>query len=304
MRPEKRHPDKEETESASELRRARQLASDQRDANEQLVLAALRAHEEVDESRATETDLRAVLEFRERIIGVVGHDLRSPLSAILMGAGLLLQSDDLSVEDARIVERILSSGHRMMRLIRDVLDFTRARLGGGLAVDPKPADMKIICRFVAEEQSLASSAPVVWKTDGDVAGTWDSDRIVEALSNIVGNAIQHATRGTAVTLEAHDEQEVVVVTVTNEGPPIPPEIVPYIFEPFRRAEPAGQLPPPTESTHLGLGLYIASQIVQSHGGSIDAQSSAGKTTFSIRLPRRSGLPDRSATTSDPSRDDP
>ena len=181
----------------------------------------------------------------------------------------------------------------MMRLIRDVLDFTRARLGGGLSVEPKPADMRIICRFVAEEQSLASSTPVLWKAEGDVAGTWDSDRIVEALSNIVGNAIQHASPGTAVTLEARDEQDGVVVAITNEGPPIPPAMLPYIFEPFRRAEAAEQMRA-KESTHLGLGLYIASQIVRSHGGWIDAQSATGRTTFSFRLPRRPRMPDRDA----------
>lgn len=294
MQPENRQPNPEESKQSSELERARQLAKDQRDANEQLVLEALRAHEEVDASRVTEADLRAVAEFRERLIGIVGHDLRSPLSAILMGAGLLLQRGDLRAEDARVVERIVSSGHRMMRLIRDVLDFTRARLGNGLSIEPKPADMRIICRFVAEEQSLASSTPVLWNAEGDVAGTWDSDRIVEALSNIVGNAIQHANAGTAVKLEARDEDEGIVVAITNEGPPIPPSILPYIFEPFRRAEASDQMPPATQSGHLGLGLYIASQIVRSHGGWIDAESSHGRTTFSIRLPRRPGLPDQDA----------
>lgn len=290
MQPENREPNQEESESSSELKRARQLASDQRDANEQLVLEVIRAYEEVDASRVTEADLRAVAEFRERVIGIVGHDLRTPLGAILMGAGLLLQRGELRADDARVVERILSSGQRMMRLIRDVLEFTKARLGGGLSVEPKPADMRIICRFVAEEQSLASVTPVLWTAEGDVAGTWDSDRIVEALSNVVGNAIQHANGGTAVTLDARDEQEDVVVEVTNEGPPIPPEVLPYIFEPFRRAEIADRMPPPKEPERLGLGLYIASQIVRSHGGRIDAQSSNGKTTFSIRLPRRPARP--------------
>lgn len=294
MQPENRERNPEESRQSSELERARQLASDQRDANEQLVLEVLRAHDEVDASRVTEANLRAVAAFRERLLGIVGHDLRSPLSAILMGAGLLLQRGDLRAEDAHVVERIVSSGHRMMRLIRDVLDFTRARLGGGLSTEPRPADMRIICRFVAEEQSLASSMPVLWKAEGDVAGTWDSDRIVEALSNIVGNAIQHANAGTAVTLEARDEQKDVVVTVTNEGPPIPPSILPYIFEPFRGAEAQDEMPPARESRHLGLGLYIASQIARSHGGGIDAESSNGRTTFSMRLPRHPSLPHRDA----------
>jgi signal transduction histidine kinase len=294
MQPEKRQPGRATSEEASELERARELASHQRDANERLVLEALRAHDEIDATRAAQADLRAVAAFRERIIGIVGHDLRSPLSAILMGAGLLLQRGDLSPEDARVVERIATSGHRMMRLIRDVLDFTQARLGGGISVEPKPADMRIICRFVAEEQSLASATPVLWTAEGDVGGTWDSDRIVEALSNIVGNAIQHATPGTAVALDAEGEQQDVVVLVTNEGPPIPPEMLPYIFEPFRRADVPEAVASPTDAKHLGLGLYIASQIVRSHGGRIDAQSAGGKTTFSIRLPRRPSSPQPNA----------
>src|SRR5688572_6005700 len=126
MQPENRQPRPETTEATSELERARELASHQRDANEHLVLEALRAHDEIDATRAAEADLRAVAAFRERIIGIVGHDLRSPLSAILMGAALLLQGGELSPANARVVERIANSGHRMMRLIRDVLDFTLA----------------------------------------------------------------------------------------------------------------------------------------------------------------------------------
>jgi phosphoserine phosphatase RsbU/P len=293
MKPENRH---EKSSDSAKLRTATKLADDQRAANEQLVLGALRAQDEADEAREKEADLRLVAEFRERVIGIVGHDLRNPLSAILTGAGLLLQRGELSAQDARVVERILSSGERMMRLIRDVLDFTRARLGGGLSLDAKPADLRIICRFVADEQSLASSTPVLWKSEGDLAGMWDSDRLVEALSNVVGNAIQHANRGTSVTLEARGEQEDVVVAVTNEGPPISAEMLPHIFEPFRRAE---TIPPAKESGHLGLGLYIASQIVRSHGGWIDARSSEGKTTFSIRVPRRSEPPPRHLVATSP-----
>lgn len=267
---------------ASELTRARQLARVQREANERLVISALRAQDDAAASRAVEVDLRAVAELRERLLGIVGHDLRGPLSAILMGCGLLLRRHTLSADDARVVERIVRSAERMRRLVHDVIDFTQSRACSGLSIAPSPVDMRSLCQLVAEEHALVHATPVVWTTAGDVAGTWDRDRLLQALSNLVGNAVQYADPGTPVALDARELDGDVVVTVTNQGPPIPAELVPHLFDPFRRA----RQPQAREPTgHLGLGLFIASQIARAHGGTIGADSSHGMTTFVIRLPR-------------------
>jgi signal transduction histidine kinase len=130
--------------------------------------------------------------------------------------------------------------------------------------------------------------------EGDVTGIWDPDRLMEALLNIAGNAAEHAAPGTGVTIRARPEGAEVVVEISNQGDPIPPELLPIIFDPFRsgtRAKPS--------AGHLGLGLYIAKQIVLASGGTLDARSDDGTTTFMMRLPRRQGAPaSRSAPPAD------
>jgi signal transduction histidine kinase len=258
---------------------------DQREANANLVSATIRAHELADEAEAakkhaeeSERELRTVAEFREMFIGILGHDLRNPLSSISMAAALLLRRGHLDAHDAETAARIIRSGQRMSRMITQLLDLTRARLGGGLLIEPKPADLREVCRNVIEE----FEADIHLEVEGDVTGTWDQDRLAEVLSNLTGNAIEYAAPGTAVIVKAHSEGAQVVVEISNQGEPIPADVLPSIFEPFRRARPREK----SASGNLGLGLYIAHQIVLSHSGTLKARSAGGTTTFVIRLPRR------------------
>jgi signal transduction histidine kinase len=162
-------------------------------------------------------------------------------------------------------------------MIDQLLDLTRARLGGGLTLESKPCDMGTICRNVVEELE----APIDLDIDGDMMGTWDEDRVAQVLSNLTGNAVQYATPGTPVALRARAEGSDVIVTVTNQGDPIPAELLPHLFEPFRRAKEHAN----PKTGNLGLGLYIAHVIVLAHGGTLDVRSAAGETTFTVRLPR-------------------
>jgi signal transduction histidine kinase len=114
-----------------------------------------------------------------------------------------------------------------------------------------------------------------------MTGTWDGERLVEVLSNIVGNAVEYAAPGTPILVKAHGDGAEVVIQISNQGPAIPPDLLPVIFLPFHQGRPAGA----ARSGHLGLGLYIAHEIMILHGGSLDARSSAGTTTFTMRLPR-------------------
>ncbi|MGZ6494411.1 MAG: sensor histidine kinase, partial [Actinomycetota bacterium] len=265
---------------------ARRAMYDLLEANAQLVHANIREQELRQDAEAakarteqSERELRQVAEFRELFIGIVGHDLRNPLSSIGMAAALLRKHGHLDERDDLAVTRIINGGQRMSRMISQLLDLTRARLGGGFPLEPKPTDLRDVCRIVLDE----FETPIQIEVDGDVTGTWDPDRLAELVSNIAGNAVEHAAPGTGLLLRAHPEGTDVVVEISNQGNPIPPDLLPFIFEPFRRAKQHEKSP----SGHLGLGLYIAKQIVLSHGGTIDARSADGTTTFAMRLPRRS-----------------
>ncbi len=273
--------------SAAETQRlyeaARQVAEDLREANQHMVSATIRAQEMTEtveaalaHSEDSARELRAVAELRERFLGIVGHDLRNPLGAITMTADTLLHRGMLDERDQKAVSRIIGSTARMSRMIIHLLDFTRVRLGGGFPVEPRPTSLREVCRSVVDELR----ADVHLDIDGDLTGTWDPDGLAESLSNITANAVDYARPGSAVVLKAHSEGAEVVVEIINEGDPISPDVLPFIFEPFRggRSE--------TSSTgHLGLGLYIARQIVLASGGTLEARSVGGTTNFMMRLPR-------------------
>ncbi len=261
------------------------LIVDQRDANQQLVIATIRSQElTVEAERArqraedSERKLREVSEFREMFIGMLGHDLRNPLASISMASQFLLARGHLDDPDAKKVSLILRNSERMSRMIMQLLDLTRVRLGGGLPIEPEPADLRVICQSVVEE----FDATIQLEVAGDVTGTWDADRLAQVLSNLAGNALEYATPGTAVMVKAHADGAQAVVEVTNQGQPIPPDVLPFIFEPFRRARQQEK----SSTGNLGLGLYIAHQIVLSHGGTLEAHSADGRTTFVMRLPHR------------------
>jgi PAS domain S-box-containing protein len=263
---------------------ASDTAHDLREANGHMVSATIRAQElaeaaEAARARLTESEreLRAVAEFREMFIGIVGHDLRNPLGSIDMTATSLLRHGRLDEKAKKQVMRIIGSSKRMTRMISQLLDLTRARLGGGFPLEPKPTDLGEVCRNVVDE----FEGPIQLEVEGDVTGTWDPDRLAEALSNIAGNAIEHAAPGTTVAVKAHADGPQVVVEISNRGKPIPDDVLPFIFEPFRRASQHER----SATGNLGLGLYIAKQIVHSGCGTLAAYSADGRTTFLMRLPR-------------------
>lgn len=257
---------------------ADRMLVDQREANAHILEAALGADEARARAEESEREHRRVAEIRELFIGVLGHDLRNPLAAIQMSAATMLRNGHLTDADSAIAGRIIRSSQRMVRMIAQLLDLTRTRLGAGLPLARVPTDLAELCRNVAEEFEF----PVRLALDDGLTGTWDPDRLAEVLSNLTGNAIDHATPGTPVDLRAHREGGVAVVEVSNAGAPIPPDVLPFLFEPFRQ----GKLRPhKSPKDNLGLGLYIAKQIALAHGGTLEGRSDAGRTTFSLRLPR-------------------
>jgi hypothetical protein len=224
-------------------------------------------------------DEREAGELREQFIAVLGHDLRNPLAAIAMGAALLQRKAGDAAAVVTAAQRIERSARRMSGLIDDVLDFARGRLGGGIAVEfAETAALGQSLEGVTAELREAHPDRAV-HAEIDVAGTLRCDpaRIQQLVSNLLANALAHGLPGTPVGLRAVLEGRDVVIAVHNEGEPIPSDRLDKVFEPFWRRTAARE--------GLGLGLYICSQIVKSHGGRLEATSSAGQgTTFTARLP--------------------
>jgi signal transduction histidine kinase len=241
-----------------------------------------RFNESVDEALTESMDRFAAQtdRFRDQFIGVLGHDLRTPLGAITTGAALLAVPEDNPQRRARVATRILSSAQRMERMIGDLLDLTRARLGGTIPLKRRQADLQALCEeVVAECRAARPDADLRLHTTGSLVGNWDPDRLAQVVSNLVANAIQHG-EGTPVALTLKEQGNTVMLAVHNEGPPIPPDVLPSVFEPLARGG-------TDDGLHsIGLGLFIARAMVLAHGGEIGVDSSSDQgTTFTARLPK-------------------
>jgi len=218
--------------------------------------------------------------FRELFVGMLAHDLRSPLNAISMGSHLLADDVNLSAPSARTVRRVQASADRMGRMIAQLLDFTRARSGGGMPIDRRSCDVHVVCaQALGELRDWNPQRVVEASYAGDTRGEWDPDRLVQVFSNLVGNALKHGARDAPVRVEIDGTGAAVRFRVRNLGDPIPDELLATMFDPFRQGRgPRGD--------GFGLGLFIAQQIVVAHGGRIHVRSSAGEgTEVSFELPR-------------------
>ena len=228
---------------------------------------------------------------RDLFLGALGHDLRTPLAAIAHSASLLRRGDAAKEQRAEAVDRIAKSAQRMDLMIQDLLDFTRSRLGTQLPMNPVPCDLEEIARQALDE--LAAFHPgtsIVFNPSGNLHGTWDCDRVMQLLSNLVDNAIRHCTGEEPVTVELHGKADEISISVHNVGQVIPPSEQKAIFDPLRRGmHQDPKQPPPGSTAGLGLGLYIAQQIATAHGGGIQLTSTAEQgTRFVATLPRRTG----------------
>jgi signal transduction histidine kinase len=230
-----------------------------------------------DAQHALFNELEAA-ELREQFIAVLGHDLRTPLSSIVSGAEVLRMLE-LPPDASRVVERIGRSALRISGLVDDVVDFTRGRMGGGiaLALKPEPALQAAFEQVVAELRGAHPEREIIAELAIDGAVLCDAGRLAQLLSNLGKNALVHGDAARPVRIQAHRRDGVLELIVSNQGPAIPPETVAQLFKPFWRGDAniAGQ--------GLGLGLFIVSEIAQSHGGAIEVVSTDERTAFIFTL---------------------
>jgi signal transduction histidine kinase len=224
--------------------------------------------------------LQRSLALNDTMAAVLSHDLRTPLSAIAMSAELILRTTG---EDAtlRAATRIRSSSERMAAMITQLLDFSRIR-SGSLRIEPRPAQLGEICRAaVAELRQARPDARIELHCEGDLAATLDVDRMMQVVSNLASNALQHGTPDSPVQVAAEGTDAATLrLRVVNAGA-LPDDVRQRLFEPFR--------PSQSGATGLGLGLYIVDHFVRAHGGTVDGRATAdGHTVFEVTLPRQPG----------------
>lgn len=228
---------------------------------------------------------RAVTASQNIFLGILGHDLRSPLSAILLSSEMLVHGPKADERTLRMGWRIHASVNRATRIVEDLLDFTRSQLGTGIPVRLGEVDITAVCHGIVEETRAAfPSRDIQLQAPGDVHGFIDASRIEQVLSNLMGNAMEHGRVDSPIRMTLAVINGEALIQVHNEGTPISAELLPFVFNFMSRhsqhgAEDIGA------GSGLGLGLYIVGEIVAAHAGHIEVQSSAENgTTFSVRLP--------------------
>jgi two-component system, sensor histidine kinase and response regulator len=226
-------------------------------------------------------DRTETLRLNEMFSALLAHDLRSPLSAILASARLLQRrsSDQAALEAAA---RIVTSGNRMARMIEDMLDLARARLGGGIIVKREQVDFRaLVERVLREHQTAAPDRLIEASYEGNLTGYWDPERIAQVASNLIGNALKHGTPATPIQVRLDGTPRDQVTLMVRNGGTIPADILPHLFDPFRGGQRQSG-----RGEGLGLGLYIVSHIVKAHDGSVDVKTGEGETVLQVRLPRQ------------------
>jgi PAS domain S-box-containing protein len=221
------------------------------------------------------TERKQVEEARELFIGILGHDLKNPLQTIQTAATLMLRDEVASPGMLKAAGLVSRSAARMDQIIRDLLDFARGRFGQGIPVTRQWMSMEVVWRQVIDELVIAHpEANLSLHVHGEVEGEWDPARVAQVASNLIENAIVHGDGSARVVLRRVEDH--VVVTVANDGEPIPAATIPFLFQPFYSRS--------TSRENLGLGLFIVSEIVKAHCGQIDVSSSSKGTMFTVYWP--------------------
>jgi len=227
-----------------------------------------------------QAQLALAREFEQRILAIVSHDIRNPLSTIQNTAQFLQLTVNRPDEVGRHAGTVLRAAKRIEHMVNDLLDLSRERQGTGISIEPKPADLRVMCGHIVDELgAVARGREITFDCEVDGTGAWDEDRIQQAISNLTSNAVQHGAPGSPVHLRLTGDEQRVAVEVRNRGT-IPDEVQPSLFEPFHTTRGYTK-----RGEGLGLGLFIAKAIARAHGGGLEFDSSGDTTTFRLVLPR-------------------
>ncbi len=249
---------------------------------------SIRFNEAIDQALAESIALftAQVDHARNLLLGMLGHDMRSPLQAIQVTAAYLARID-AGPEVSTAAGRLVNSGARMKALLDDLLDFNRTRLGLGVNIVASEINLGEV--FTDEIQQLRVSHPqrqIDLMCHGDLRGSWDANRLHQVLGNLVLNALKYGSPGTPVGVVLTGLPADVVFAVSNRGAVIEPLMLEQIFDPLRQGP--GEQPDSGVDGSLGLGLYICREIAAAHSGDISARSDPAETVFTVRLPRVPG----------------
>lgn len=242
-----------------------------------------RFNEAIDQAIAESTDVfqREVEHWRNVFLGVLQHDLRGPLQALLTSAQALVALPAGTGRE-QAAARVQRNGERMKVLLDELLDYNRATLNLGLPLHRVPCDLAKACADEVELRRLAHPRHTIeWAAPGPVEGLWDASRIQQALGNLVANAAHHGAAGGTIGVELQATADAVTLVVSNAGEMVHAEDVANLFEPMRRAATAD----PATGTNLGLGLFVVREIARAHGGDVQVDSQPALTRFCMRLPR-------------------
>jgi PAS domain S-box-containing protein len=285
---------------AAEIAHRKQVERTLRSTVRELRRAEKSERERADRNERAAQELSDTIRVNELFMGVLAHDLRAPLGAIVTAAQLMKLRDAATPDsrNTKALSRVLNSSERMSRMIEQLLDFTRLRVGGGIELEAKSADLATLVKQVVDE--LEGSYPecdVEVTQAGDTAGSWDADRLGQVLSNMVANALQHGVPSAGVRVFVDGRaRDAVCVQVHNMGA-IPPALIPHVFDPLTGGQRRRD-----RSRGLGLGLFISKRVAAAHGGDVMVTSSEmDGTTFALSLPRFTNEPDaRTNLTTPPS----
>lgn len=247
-----------------------------------------RFNEAIDQAIAESVDFYSaeVDRWRNVFLGVLSHDLRGPLNAILLTARVISELSD-GTPLSNTTTRLLHSGHRMKELLDDLLDYNRSALDLGLPVTLQAVELATVCLEEVELQRVAlPSTTIEFASTGPTSGMWDPSRIKQLLSNLVTNAARYGDPSGTVTVQLQGHDSEVRMSVANTGRTIPADEFRWIFEPMKRGSNNHDN---LDRTNLGLGLFIVREVARAHGGSVSGQSANGRTTFTVTLPRNAKI---------------
>jgi signal transduction histidine kinase len=243
----------------------------------------IRFNEAIDQAIAESVRSFSAEVERERnlFLGMLGHDMRSPLQTIQATASLLARmnaGDGISAA----ANRLIRTGARMQALLDDLSDFNRTELGLGIRITPTEVDLVAVFADETDQLRAAhSDCQIVLEAPVSLPGVWDGPRLQQVLANLVVNAIRYCAHDMPVRVLMSGNETQIRFEVRNAGPAIEPDLLPRIFDPLQRGPEAGV----RKGFNLGLGLYIAREVVSAHGGTIEARSDEQETVFTVSLPR-------------------